>query len=52
LAIAVVLAVGVALVGHGPRGANPIAGTRLMKSARFVLIVAALICGGLGLAGR
>jgi hypothetical protein len=51
LAIAVVLAVGVALTGHGPRGAKPIAGTRLMKSARFVLIVGILVCGGLSLVG-
>jgi hypothetical protein len=51
LAIAVVLAVGVALTGHGPKGAKPIAGTRLMKSARLVLIVGILVCGGLGLVG-
>jgi hypothetical protein len=51
LAVAVVLAVGVALAGHGPKGAKPIAGTRLMKSARLVLIVAILVCGGLSLVG-
>jgi hypothetical protein len=51
LAIAVVLAVGVALTGHGPKGAKPIAGTRLMKSARLILIVGILVCGGLGLVG-
>lgn len=51
LALAVVLAVGVALTGHGPKRANPIAGTRLMKSARLVLIVGILVCGGLALVG-
>jgi hypothetical protein len=51
LALVVVLAVGVALTGHGPKGAKPVAGTRLMKSARFFLIVGILVCGGLGVMG-
>lgn len=51
LAIVVVLSVGVALTGHGPKGAKPVAATRLMKSARFVLIGAILLCGALGLVG-
>jgi hypothetical protein len=49
LAVAVVLAVGVALTGLGPNRAKPIAGTRLMKSARLVLIVGLLVCGAVGL---
>ena len=48
LALAVFLTVGVALTGRGPKGAKPVGGTRLMKSARFFLIVGILVCGGLG----
>jgi hypothetical protein len=51
LAFAVVLTVGVALTGRGPKGAKPVGGTRLMKSARFFLIVGILVCGGLGVMG-
>jgi hypothetical protein len=51
LALAVVLAVGVALTGLGPKRAKPIAGSRLMKSARLVLIAGLLVCGGLALVG-
>jgi hypothetical protein len=51
LVVAVVLTAGVALTGGGPKGARPIAGTRLMKSARLFLILGILVCGGLGLAG-
>ena len=49
--VAVVLAVGAALTGLGPKRGKPVAGTRLMKSARLVLIVGILVCGGLGLLG-
>jgi hypothetical protein len=51
LVFAVILTVGVALTGHGPQGAKPVGGTRLMKSARFFLIAGILVCGGLGLLG-
>jgi hypothetical protein len=51
LAFAVVLAVAVALTGRGPKGAKPIGATRLMKSARWVLIVGILVCGGIGVMG-
>jgi len=51
LAIAVVLAAGAVLTGRRPKGAKPVAGTRLMKSARFVLIIALLLCGGVALLG-
>ena len=51
LAFAVVLTVGVALTGRGPKGAKPVGGTRLMKSARFFLILGILVCGGLGVMG-
>ena len=51
LASAVVLAVAVALTGRGPKGAKPVAGTRLMKTARLFLIVGILACGGLGVLG-
>ena len=51
LASAVVLAVAVALTGRGPKGAKPVGGTRLMKTARLFLIVGILACGGLGVLG-
>ena len=51
LAAVVVLAVAVALTGRGPKGAKAVGGTRLMKTARFFLIVGILICGGLGVMG-
>jgi hypothetical protein len=51
LAFAVALTVAVALTGRGPKGAKPVGGTRLMKSARFFLIVGILVCGGLGVMG-
>jgi hypothetical protein len=51
LAFAVVLTVAVAVTGRGPKGAKPVGGTRLMKSARFFLIVGILVCGGLGVMG-
>jgi hypothetical protein len=51
LAFAVILTVAVALTGGGPKGAKPVGGTRLMKSARFLLIVGIVVCGGLGVMG-
>ncbi len=51
LAIVVILAVGVALTGGGIKGAKPVGATRLMRSARFFLIVGILVCGGLGVMG-
>jgi hypothetical protein len=51
LASAVILAVAVVLTGRGPKGAKPVAGTRLMKTARVFLIVGILACGGLGVMG-
>ena len=51
LAVAVVLTVGVALTGRGPKGAKPVGGTRLMKSARLFLFVGILVCGALGVMG-
>jgi hypothetical protein len=49
LGLTVVLVVGVALTGTGPKGGKPVARTRLMKSARFFLIFGILVCGGIAL---
>jgi hypothetical protein len=49
LALTAILVVGVALTGHGPKGGKPVGRTRLMKSARFVLLGGVVLFGGLGL---
>lgn len=50
LGVTVVLVLAVVLTGTGPRGGKPVAGTRLMKTARLFLVGGALICAGLGVA--
>lgn len=55
LVLTLVLVVIVAVTGIAPRGGKPVARTRLMKSARVVLILGILVLGGLSLstyAGR
>lgn len=51
LAITVLLVVGVALTGLGPKGGKPVARTRLMKAARFILIGGIVLCAALGVFG-
>jgi hypothetical protein len=41
----------VALTGAGPKGAKPVANTRLMGMARYVLIVGVVVCAALGIFG-
>ena len=50
LALAVVFVVGAVLTGASPKGGKPVARTRLMKTARLILIGGVLVFGGLGLA--
>ncbi len=51
LAVAVLLVVAVALTGTGPKGAKPIGRTRLMKTARVVLLGGIIVFGAIGLLG-
>jgi hypothetical protein len=51
LGLTVAFVVAVVFVHVIPRGGNPVAGTRLMKSARLVLIGGIIVCGALGLLG-
>jgi hypothetical protein len=47
LGLAVVFVVVVVLTGHTPRGGKPVARTRLMHSARTVLLGGIVVCGGM-----
>lgn len=49
LGLTVTFVVAVVLVHVVPVGGKPVAGTRLMKSARLVLIGGIIVCGALGL---
>jgi hypothetical protein len=51
LCVAVVFVVAVALTGSGPKGAKPVGRTRLMKTARLVLIGGVIAFGAMGLLG-
>ena len=51
LCVALVLVIAVALTGRGPKGAKPVGRTRLMKTARFILIGGVLVFGAIGLLG-
>jgi hypothetical protein len=51
LALTAILVVAVALAHRGPKGGKPVANTRLMKTARYVLILGAIGCGLLGVFG-
>jgi hypothetical protein len=51
LGLAAVLVTFVALTGTGPKGGKPVAKTRLMGTARYVLIMGVVICAGLGVFG-
>lgn len=51
LGLAVGLVAAVALTGIGPKGGKPVARTRLMGTARAILIVGILVCAALGVFG-
>lgn len=51
LGLTAVFVVGVVLTGHTPKGGKPVARTRLMSTARSMLIVGAVAFGALGLWG-
>ena len=51
LCVTVVLVVAVALTGVGPKGAKPVGRTRLMKTARGILIGGVIVFGAIGLLG-
>jgi hypothetical protein len=49
LGLTAFLVVVVVLSHRTPKGGKPVAGTRLMKSARGILILGMLLCGALGI---
>ena len=49
LGLVVVLVVDVVLTQHTPKGGKPVDGTRLMKSARGILIVGVIIGGAISI---
>jgi hypothetical protein len=51
LALTAILVVAVALTRAGPKGGKPVANTRLMKTARYVLILGVIACAALGVFG-
>ena len=51
LCLTVLLVTAVALTRTGPKGGNPIANTRLMGAARYVLIVGIIVSASLGVLG-
>jgi hypothetical protein len=51
LALTAILVVTVALTRTGPKGGKPVANTRLMKTARYVLVLGAIGCAVLGVFG-
>jgi hypothetical protein len=51
IALALIAVTAVALAGGGPKGAKPVGRTRLMGTARYVLVVGIVVCGALGVFG-
>jgi hypothetical protein len=51
IALALIAVTAVALTGGGPKGAKPVGRTRLMGTARYVLVVGIVVCGALGALG-
>jgi hypothetical protein len=49
LGLTAFLVVVAVLSHHTPKGGKPVAGTRLMKSARGILIVGVVLCGAIGI---
>ena len=48
LGLTALLVVFVAVTRSGPKGGKPVANTRLMGTARYVLVVGVIVCGALG----
>jgi hypothetical protein len=51
LGLTALLVVVVAVTRTGPKGGKPVANTRLMGTARYVLFLGIVVCGALGLFG-
>jgi hypothetical protein len=51
IALVLIAVTTVALTGGGPKGAKPVGRTRLMGTARYVLVVGIVVCGALGVFG-
>ena len=51
LGLAAILVGVVALTRTGPKGGKPVANTRLMGAARYVLVLGVIVCGALGVVG-
>ena len=49
LGLMAVLVVAAVLSHHTPKGGKPVAGTRLMKNARGILVVGMVVCGAIGI---
>ena len=49
LGLVSLLVVAAVLTHHTPKGGKPVAGTRLMKRARGVLVVGVLVFGAIGI---
>jgi hypothetical protein len=49
LGLTVVLVVDVVLTHHTPKGGKPVDGTRLMKSARRILVVGVVVSGAIAI---
>jgi hypothetical protein len=48
LGLTALLVVVVAVTRSGPKGGKPVANTRLMGAARYVLVLGVIVCGALG----
>jgi hypothetical protein len=51
LCLAAIFVAAVAVTKTGPRGGKPVARTRLMGTARYVLLLGVIVCGALGVFG-
>jgi hypothetical protein len=49
LGLVVLLVVVAVLTHHVPKGGKPVAGTRLMKGARGILVVGVIVSGAIGI---
>jgi hypothetical protein len=51
LGLAALFVVAIVLSRTTPKGAKPVANTRLMGAARYVLVLGAIMCGAFGVFG-
>jgi hypothetical protein len=51
LGLAALLVVAVVLTRTAPKGGKPVANTRLMGTARYVLVLGVIVCGAVGVFG-